>query len=183
MGRRRRVRGAAPEGEVDTHAGEAHGIVDAVGGGRVPGDGDIDVVEVAGAHHESLGGAALLRRAAVISHATLDPLRGQMVLDGGRREKRRGPEHVVAASVPVAAGYGFLRLGDASDLREPRERIVFAEDGDHRAAVTGLAHDRRRDAGEVLRDAEAFLFQHRPVLGHRAEFAVGDLRHLPDAVG
>ena len=72
MRRRRGVRGAALEGEVDARVGEAHGVVDAVDGGRMPGDGDVDVLEVAGAHHEDLGRAAFLGRAAVVAHAALD---------------------------------------------------------------------------------------------------------------
>ena len=45
------------------HAGERR---------RVPGDRDVHVVERAGAHHEALGRAAFLGRAAVVAHAALD---------------------------------------------------------------------------------------------------------------
>ena len=48
-----------------------------------------------------------------------------------------------------------LRLGDAGLLRQARQRVVLAEDGDDRPAFAGLAHHRGRDAGDVLGDAEA----------------------------
>ena len=57
------------EGEVDARVGERQRLVHAGEGGRVPGDGDVHIVEGAGAHHEALGGAALLGRAAVVAHA------------------------------------------------------------------------------------------------------------------
>ena len=111
------------------------------------------------------------------------PRCGEVVLDRGCREQRGRAQHVVAAAVPVAAGHDLLRLGDAGDLGEAGQRVVLAEDGDHRPALARLAHDRGRDAGEVLGDAEALLLQHGAVLGHGAVFGVADLRHLPDAVG
>ena len=46
----------------------------------------------------------------------------------------------------MAAGHDLFRLGDACHLGEPEEGVVFAEDGDHRPALAGLAHDRGRDA-------------------------------------
>ena len=74
-------------------------------------------------------------------------------------------------------------LSDARLIRQARQRVVFAEDGDHRAILAGLAHDGGGDAGDVLGDAAALLLQHRGVLGAGAVLGVGDLRHGPDAVG
>ncbi len=57
--------------EVQLVAGKRDRIVDADKGGRMPADGNIDIVEHAGTDHEALGGAALLGGAAVIA----DPAR------------------------------------------------------------------------------------------------------------
>ena len=111
------------------------------------------------------------------------PAVGEIVLHRGRGEQRGRAEHVVAAAVPVAAALDLLRLRDAGDLRQAGQGVVLAEDRDHRAAVAGLAHHGGRDAGDVLGDAEAFLLQHGAMLGDRAVFRIGDLRHAPDAVG
>ena len=51
----------------------------------------------------------------------------------------------------VAGARQRLRLGDAGLLAQARQRVVFAEDGDHRAVLAGLAHHRGRNAGDVLR--------------------------------
>ena len=149
----------------------------------MPGDRDVDVVEAAGAHHEGLRGAAFLGRAAVVAHAALDAGLRQIVLHRGRGEQRRRAEQIVAAAMTVAAALDLLRLRDAGDLRQARQRIVFAEDRDHRPALARLAHHGGRNVGDVLGDAEAFLLQHGAMLGDRAVFRVGDLRHAPDAVG
>jgi len=89
----------------------------------------------------------------------------------------------VTAGVTVPACNQLLRLGDARDLRQARQRIVFAKDRNHRPAVARLAHDRRRDAGQIVGDAETLLFQHRPMLGRGSVFRVGDLGRCPHAVG
>ena len=78
-------------------------------------------------------------------------------------------------------GVDRLGLGDPGLLAQPGERVVLAEDGDHRAVFARLRHDGGRDAGDVPLDAEAFLFQHLQVFGNAAVFAVGKFGHVPDA--
>ncbi len=75
-----------------------------------------------------------------------------------------------------------LRFGHAGLLAQARQRVILAENGDHRPAFTCLAHDGGRDVGDVFSDAKTLGFQRRRMFGHRAIFRVGDLRHAPDAV-
>jgi hypothetical protein len=148
----------------------------------MPADGDIDVIEGAVAHHEPLGGAAFLGRAAVIAHAALQPVRRQPVLHRRGRQQGGGAQHVMAAAMPAAAGLQRPVLGQPGFLRQARQRVVFAQDGDHRPFLARLTHDGGRDAGDVLRHAEAFLLQHLPVLGGGTMLGIVQLRHAPDAV-
>src|SRR6202008_1252010 len=112
--------GTPPEGKVKPRVGEAHCVVDPIDGGRMPGDGDIDILEVAGAYHEHLGRASLLGGAAVVAHASLNALRGQVVLDGGGGQQSGGAQHVVPAAMPMATRFDLSGLGDACDLGETR---------------------------------------------------------------
>jgi hypothetical protein len=89
----------------------------------------------------------------------------------------------MTAAMAVAAGDHFLVLGNAGDLAEAWQGVVFAEDGDDRPAFAGLAHHRGGDAREILLHPEAETFQHLGVLSHRAIFGVGDLGDFPDPVG
>ena len=74
------VAGAAVEGEVDSGVGQGECLGHLEEGVGVPGDGDIDVLKRAGAHHERLGCATFLGRAAVIAHAARCAGLGQPVL-------------------------------------------------------------------------------------------------------
>src|SRR5262249_47477758 len=89
---------------------------------------------------------------------------------------------IMAAAMAVAVAGDRPRLGNAGLLAQARQRIVFAEDGDDRAALARFAHDGGRDAGEGLGDAEALLLQHGGMLGDGAELAVAQLRHAPDPI-
>src|SRR6516225_9342853 len=114
----RRGRGmgrASPEGEVDARVGEAHGVVDAVDRGGMPGDGDVDVAEVALTHHEDLGRPALFRGAAVIAYPSLEAVRREVVLHRRRGKECRRPQQVVTAAVAMSAGHDLPWLGDARD--------------------------------------------------------------------
>src|SRR5215472_8455930 len=107
--------------------------IDTGEGGRVPSDRDIHVGKYAGPHHEPLGSAAFFRRAAVITHAPLDAVCRQKVLHRGRGQQRCGPQEIMTAAVTITTTRQRPRLGDAGFLRQARQRIVFAEDGDHRS--------------------------------------------------
>ena len=176
------VRGAAGEAEIEQQDGERIRLVHAGERRRMPGDRDIHVREGAVAHHEGLGRAAFLRGTAVIAHAARDALRGEPVLHRGRRQHRAGAEQVVAAGMPRPVAGQRTVLGDARLLAEPRQRVELAEDGDHRAPLARLAHDRGRDSGHAPGHAEAFLLQHGGMLGRGADFLEIELRHVPDPV-
>ena len=96
-----------------------------------------------------LAGAALLGRAAVVADAALDPLRRQPVLHRRRRQHRaRRRAGCGRSHGPAPPCCDRPMLGDPGFLAQARQRVVFAEDRDHRAALAGLAHDRGRDAGQ-----------------------------------
>src|SRR3546814_1455478 len=80
----------------------------------------------------------------------------------------------------VAARLQLALLRQAGDLAQPRQRVELAEDGDHRPALSRLAHHRGRQPGDPGLDAEALQLQHRPMLGGGAVLLVVKLRRLPD---
>ena len=88
----------------------------------------------------------------------------------------------MAAAMAHAVAGQRAGFGDARFLAEAGKRVVFAENGDDRTFLARFAHHRRRDAGEVGGDPEAFLFEHFGVLGAGLIFVIGDFRHVPDAV-
>ena len=57
----------------------------------------------------------------------------------------------------VAAGLDRPRFGDAGLLAEAGQRIIFAEEGDHRTAFAPFAHHGGRNAGDILGDAETLM--------------------------
>lgn len=83
----------------------------------------------------------------------------------------------------VAAGFQRARFGHASLLAETWQRVIFAEEGDHRPAFAPFAHQRGGNAGDLLGDAKPLMPQLGQVLGGRARLGVADLRHRPDPVG
>ena len=100
------------------------GVVDAGERRRVPGDGDVHVVERAVAHHERLCRAALLGRAAVVAHAALrcrsPPASPSPRSPPASRRRRagcgrsRGPCRRRAAARCSATPASWLRPGSAS---------------------------------------------------------------------
>jgi hypothetical protein len=146
------------------------------------GDGDVDILEGAGAHHEALGGSALFGRAAVIAHPPLQPVGGEVVLDRGRREKRSRTQEIMPAAMPVAVLLDRAWFRDARLLAQARQGVIFAEDRDHRAAFAGFPDHRRRDARDIARHAKAFGLERRDMLGARAFLRVAELGHAPDPV-
>ena len=47
-------------------------------------------------------------------------------------------------------------LRHAGFLAQTRQRVILAQDRDHRATLSGLAHDRGRDTGQAFGHAKAF---------------------------
>ena len=81
----------------------------------------------------AFGGAAFLGRTAVIAHAALDAVRGEVVLHRGRRQQRRRAQQVVAAAMAVAVAGQRLRLGDAGLLADSPGSASYSP----RMAITG----------------------------------------------
>src|SRR5580765_8221965 len=98
------MRCTTAEMEIHFVAGKRDRIVDAGEGGGMPGDGDVDIVEDPGPHHEALRGPAFLGRAAIIANPPLEAVRGKVVLDCGRGQHRTGAEQVMSATMSIAAG-------------------------------------------------------------------------------
>jgi hypothetical protein len=149
----------------------------------VPGDRGIDIGEGARAHHEGLGRAAFLGRATVIADPSRRSRLGQPVLERRRRKQRRRTEKIVAAAMTVAARLQLRRVVDAGHLAQPRKRVVFAEDGDDRAAFARLSHHGGGNARDAFGHAEPLVAQHRRVFGAGPVFVVKRLGDRPDAVG
>ncbi len=182
MRRGRSVRGAAAKVEIDLVAGERYRIVHSSKGSRVPANGDVDIIEDAGADHEALGGAALFGRAAIVADTALDAICFEEVLDGGSRKHGTGAEHIVAAAMAIAVRERLAFFSQSSDLAEAGKRVELAEDGNHRPIFASFAHDGCRQAGDAALDAKTFGFELPRMLFGRAIFLIVRFRHIPDAV-
>ena len=154
--RRRGVRGSAVKRKIDAGVGQRQRRVDAGERCRMPGDRDIHVAERTGAGHEAFRRTTFLGRAAVVADAALDAVGFQVVLHRRGGEQGGGAEQVVAAAMAETGTRQRFLFRDAGLLRQAGQRVVFAEDGDHRAVLTGLAHHGGGDAGDVAGDAESF---------------------------
>src|SRR5215469_4019821 len=75
------------------------------------------------------------------------------------------------------------RLSDAGFLRQTWQRVVFAEDGDHRSTVPGLADNCRGNPCDILCYSKSLPLQRRGMLRAGVELAVAQLRRPPDLVG
>src|SRR5882757_3866696 len=82
----------------------------------------------------------------------------------------------------MAAGLDRVMFGDTGLLAEAGQGVIFAEEGDDRAAFAPFAHRRSRNPGEVLGDAKALMAQLGEMFGGRARLGVADLRHRPHPV-
>ncbi len=153
------MRGAPGEDEIGARIGQRRRHHHFPEAGRVPGDGDVGVVEGARAHHEGFRRAAFLGRAAVIAHAARHLVGGKPVLHGGGGEQRGRAEQIVAAAMAMAAGLDRARLRHAGLLAETGQRVIFAEEGDDGTALAPFAHQGGGNAGDILGDAETLMAQ------------------------
>ena len=90
---------------------------------------------------------------------------GEPILHRRGGEQRRRAQQIVAAAMTVAARLDRPRLGHARLLAETGQRIVFAEDSDHRTALARFAHHRGRNARDILGDAEPLMAQFGQMFG------------------
>ncbi len=182
MRRGRGMRGAAGEDEIGARVRERRRDRDFPEAVRVPGHGDIGIGERARAHHEGLGRAAFLGGTAVIADAAGHLVLGKPVLHGGGGEQRRRAQQIVAAAMAVTAGLDRPVLGNAGLLAEAGQGVIFAEERDDGAALAPFAHQRGRNAGQVLGDAETLVLKLSQMLGGGARLGVAHLRRSPDLV-
>src|SRR5260221_14725927 len=83
----------------------------------------------------------------------------------------------------MAAGLQWPMFRHARFLAEARQRVIFAEESDDRAAFARFAHQSGGNAGDVLGDAETLMAQLGQMFGGRARLGVAHLWHAPDLVG
>ncbi len=122
--------------------------------GGMPGEGHVHVLEQAFAHHVQLAAHGLLGRRAVEAHGAVQLAGGDELLDRHRRSQARGAEEIVPA--PMAGRAGFERLlRRLRLLRDPRQCVVLAEDGDHRLALAVTRHESRRQSRHAALHLEA----------------------------
>ena len=146
-------------------------------------DRDIDILEVACPHHEDLGRATFLCRAAIVAHATGRLVHRQPILHGGGGQQRSRTKQIVAATVAVASRLERARLRHTGLLTKTGQRIIFAEESDDGTALAPFADQGGGNAGDILRDAEALMAQFGEMFGSRARLGVAHFGHGPDPVG
>ena len=177
------MRGAAGEAEVGAGIGERgrhHHFPEAVG---MPGQRDVGIIERARADHEGFRRAAFFRGTAVIAYASRHLVGGKPVLHRGGGKQRSRAEQVMAAAMAMAAGLDRAMFRGVRFLAEAGQRVVFAEEGDHRTAFAPFAHHGGGNAGDLLGDTKALVAEFGQMLGGGAHLGVADFGHAPDPVG
>ncbi len=141
------------------NVGQRTGVEHAAEAFRVPGEGGVDVVEQAFAHHKGFAGAPLFARAAVEAQGAGQPVLLHPRLGGEGARQRRGAQQIVAAAMAVAVFHQRLRRGATGPLAQPGQRVVLAQQRDNRVTVAVAGDKRRLDVAHAALDREAFLFQ------------------------
>lgn len=155
----RRVGGDAVELVEHLYAGVVRAGDDLVHVARVPGQGEVKAAPQPLAGHEGLARAALLARAAVKDDRSARAAALEEVLYGEGSAQRARTEHVVPAAVPRPAGDERPLLCTGCRLAEAGERVVFAEDADHRPSLAESAAEGGGDAAKALRHLKAVRAQ------------------------
>jgi hypothetical protein len=184
--RRCRVRGQTVKFEFRRdHRQHAVARCDRIRIARMPVQDRIHVAKQSGPDHVHFAGTAFLGRSAVIPHRAGKMMRRQIVLDRDRSQRAARAQQVVTAAVTRRAGPYRLPLRHGV-LREPRQRIEFAQDSDHRLALPPAGDERRwhlrharlhleaRRCQRLLKQRRALLF----LVSHLREFP-NLPRHLP----
>ena len=175
----------AVEREVRAHDGHIALGGDLVQESRMPGIGEVHVVEVTRSRDELLRTRAFFRRAAEIDDRSVFSGLLQVFLDGHGRRGAADTQQVMAAPVTRRTCAQGLPFGASRDLAEFRQRVVFAEDRRHRLA--GSAHERRRERGgdvrDPLLDGESLTGQGLLQRSGRLFLFIGQFRVAPDLPG
>ncbi len=150
-----RMAGLSLEEEFNGGTGEIPGLVDHIGGHRMPAEGHVTAVEHVIMRHLHLAGQKFLLGAAVEAHRSRQLFLLQEVADGDcRGQCCRAQEIVAAAMTRGPRGNGFL--GDLAFLGKSRQGIVLAQHRNHRTAAAVLPV---KGIGEFrfIHNAEALL--------------------------
>src|SRR5579883_2379597 len=151
-------------------------------GARVPGQGDVQVIEQAGAGHVELADERLLGRAAVEADSALELAGGDLLLDGDGGPQGGGPEQVMAAAVAGAAGREGLP-GRLSLLGQPRQGVVLAQQADDWPSLAEAGNERGGEPRDAVLDAESLMPGEVGQVAGRPPLAQGRLGVAPDAIG
>ena len=177
--------GDAVKGEVGTHNGHTAPGTDLVDGFRVPGVGEVHVVEISGPGDELLGTGPLLGRTAEEDHSAVLLFLHQIVLQGHGGGIAPRTQQVVAAAVTGTALLDGLLDRAACLLAQAGQGVVLRQKAHHRLAAAGGKGGGK--GGGNIRDAllngEALLFQSGDEGGGGLGFLVGKLGVAPDLLG
>ena len=156
---------------------------DLVGVAGVPGDGGVQIPELAVPGHEGLTGAALLAGTAVEDHGAGELAVLDQLFHGNRRRQRACAQKIVAAAVAVAAGDQGVLFHFAGLLGQGGEGIVLGQNADPGGAGAIGGHKGRGDIGSLLPDFEAFFPEEIQIAFHGLVLIQAQLRKFPDPVG
>jgi hypothetical protein len=147
----------------------------------VPDEHHVHILERAGSGHVDLAANRLLRGRTVETDGALERTRRDLFLDRNGRAQTRRAEEVVTAPMPGRTRN--MRLtGRLNFLRKARQRVVLANDADHRRTRSELGSERRRQPPNGSHHTKAVLFGVRRESTRRLRFAQRGFRKLPDLV-
>src|SRR6185369_4989370 len=122
----------------------------------MPRHADVEIFEEAVASHVDLPADRLFSRRAVESNRSFELAGGDKLFNSDRGAEARRAKQVVSAAVTRRTGFQSLFHG-LSLLRNPRKRIVLAENSDDGPALPVARDKRRRHARDSAFNLEALL--------------------------
>src|SRR5262245_38493617 len=145
----------------------------------MPVEADVDILEQSVAHHERLGPAPFLGRAAVEANRPFDVALRNLLLDGDARRRRRDTEEMMPAGMAVAVPVNSFAEW-IGGLRQFGERIVLAENGDDRLALAESSRERGGNLRHAAFDLEARFLESIGQQCRRFLLLVAGLGPFPD---
>ncbi len=118
----------------------------------------IQIVKNAVSSHKGFAGQHFFRRAAIVTDGAFAAGIVQPAADGDCRGQTACAQQVMTAAVPRSAGYHRFR-GGLHLLRERGQRVVLAQDANHRFSCTPFSHESGIDAADIPLHPEAGFFQ------------------------
>ena len=149
----------------------------------MPGDGGIQIPELAVAGHKALACAALLAGTSVEDHGSLKvALLDELLHRHGGSEGARA-QQIVTAAVAVTAGDQGILPGHTGLLGQGGQGIILGENADLRASAAVGGGEGSGNISDLLPDLEALLFQELEIAFDRLVFVQAQLGVLPDLIG